>query len=169
MSKNKANIIWAPWRMEYIKKGDNQGCVFCRKLKMKDNAKNLILYRGKTCFVMLNLYPYNNGHLMIAPYQHIKDWEKLEKDTLGEMMLLSQKMVVILKKAMNPSGFNLGVNIGRVAGAGVVGHVHCHIVPRWDGDSNFMSVVAQARVIPQTLEQTYKIFKKEILREFDGD
>lgn len=168
MSKNKPNIIWAPWRMDYIKKGNGKGCVFCRKLKMKDNLENLVLYRGKTCFIMLNLYPYNNGHLMIVPYKHVKNWEKIAEDTLSEMMHLSQKMVVILKKLMNPVGFNLGINIGKAAGAGVAGHVHLHLVPRWNGDSNFMSVIGRTRVIPQSLEQTYKMFKTEILREFDA-
>lgn len=164
MVKNKPGILWTPWRMEYIKmdKDKEKGCIFCQKTKEKDDKKSLILYRGSYSFVMLNLYPYTNGHLMVAPYKHSKDWENLGQETVGEMILLSQKLVTLLKKIMKPDGFNLGINIGRVAGAGVVGHVHLHVVPRWNGDSNFMSVVSETRMMPQTLEETYKILKSAL-------
>lgn len=164
MTKNKTGILWTPWRMEYIKMAKDKGCIFCQKTKEKDDKKNLVLARGCYSLVMLNLYPYTNGHLMIAPYKHIKDWESLEQETISEMMLLSQKMVILLKKVMKPEGVNLGINIGHVAGAGVVGHIHMHIVPRWNGDHNFMPVLTGTRLLPQTLPETYKILLKELAR-----
>ena len=162
MTTKKFDILWAPWRMAYIKKVNEPGCVFCKKLKKKDSLKNLVLYRGQRAFVMLNLYPYTNGHLMVAPLKHIKDLEKLDTATLAEMMQLTQKMIKVLKKIMRPEGFNVGINIGKVGGAGVLGHVHIHIVPRWHGDHNFMPVIGATRVMPQTLAEVYKILKKEI-------
>ncbi len=162
MSVKKFNLIWAPWRMEYIKKVNEPGCVFCKKLRKKDGPENLVLYRGRKSFIMLNLYPYTNGHIMIAPLKHIKDLEKLDAATLAEMMKLSQKMIFILKKLMHPEGFNVGINIGKVAGAGVLGHVHIHIVPRWNGDHNFMPVLGATKVMPQTLNEVYALLKKEL-------
>ncbi|MDD5492503.1 MAG: HIT domain-containing protein [bacterium] len=159
---NKDTLIWAPWRMEYIKKAKEPGCVFCKKLKQKDGPENMILYRGRKSFVMLNLYPYTNGHVMVAPLKHIKDLERLDAATLSEMMKLTQRMITILKKVMRPEGFNVGINIGKVGGAGVLGHVHIHIVPRWIGDHNFMPVIGATRVMPQTLAEVYKILKKEL-------
>ena len=158
----KDNIIWAPWRMAYIKKVNEPGCVFCKKLKKHDGPENQVLYRGKRSFVMLNLSPYTNGHIMIAPLKHIKDLEKLDADTLAEMMKFSQKMIMVLKKTMHPAGFNVGINIGKTAGAGVLGHVHIHVVPRWSGDHNFMPVLGATKVMPQTLAEVYKILKKEL-------
>ena len=164
MEKSRHNIIWTPWRMEYIKKVHEPGCVFCRKLKMKDGTGNLVLYRGKNAFVVLNKYPYTNGHLLIAPLKHFRDWEKLEPATLMEMMSLSQQMVKVLKKVMRPDGFNIGVNSGRSAGAGVLGHIHLHIVPRWCGDHNFLPILGAAKVMPQTLAEVYNLLKKELAR-----
>ncbi len=158
----KDTLLWAPWRMEYIKKASEPGCVFCKKLKKKDGPENLVLYRGKRSFIMLNLYPYTNGHVMVAPLKHIKDLEKLDPATLAEMMKLTQKMITILKKVMRPEGCNVGINIGKIAGAGVLGHVHIHIVPRWSGDHNFMPVIGAAKVMPQTLAEVYKILKKKV-------
>jgi len=158
----KDTLIWAPWRMAYIKKANEPGCVFCKKLKKKDGPENLVLYRGQRSFIMLNLYPYTNGHVMVAPLKHIKDLEKLDTATLAEMIKLTQRMITVLKKVMRPEGFNVGINIGRVGGAGVLGHVHVHIVPRWNGDHNFMPVIGATRVMPQTLAEVYKILKKEV-------
>ena len=162
MTTKKFDLIWAPWRMEYIRKVDEPGCVFCKKLRNKDGPENLVLYRGRKSFIMLNLYPYTTGHIMIAPLKHIKDLEKLDATTLAEMMKLSQTMIVVLKKLMRPAGFNMGINIGKVAGAGVLGHVHIHIVPRWNGDHNFMPVIGAAKVMPQSLAEVYALLKKEL-------
>ncbi|MDD5132602.1 MAG: HIT domain-containing protein [bacterium] len=158
----KDTLIWAPWRMAYIKKANEPGCVFCKKLKKKDGPENLVLYRGQRSFIMLNLYPYTNGHVMVAPLKHIKDLEKLDTATLAEMIKLTQRMITVLKKVMRPEGFNVGINIGRVGGAGVLGHVHVHIVPRWNGDHNFMPVIGATRVMPQTLAEVYVLLKKEL-------
>jgi ATP adenylyltransferase len=159
---HKNTLIWAPWRMEYIRKVNEPGCVFCKKLKKKDGLENLVLYRGRRSFIMLNIYPYTNGHVMVAPLKHIKDLEKLDAATLAEMMKLSQRMITVIKKIMHPEGFNMGINIGKVGGAGVLGHVHIHIVPRWNGDHNFMPVIGATKVMPQTLAEVYKILKKEV-------
>ncbi len=162
MVTKKLDVLWAPWRMAYIKKANEPGCVFCKKLKKKDGLKNLVLYRGQVAFVMLNLYPYTNGHLMVAPVKHVRDLEKLDAATLAEMMKLTQKMIKILKKVMRPEGFNVGINIGKVGGAGVLGHVHIHIVPRWNGDHNFMPVIGATKVMPQALAEVYALLKKEL-------
>ncbi len=144
---------------------DEPGCVFCKKLRKKDVPENLVLYRGQKSFIMLNLYPYTNGHIMIAPLKHIKDLEKLDAATLAEMMKLSQKMITVLKKLMHPEGFNVGINIGKVAGAGVLDHVHIHIVPRWNGDHNFMPVLGATKVMPQTLTEVYTLLKRELIKK----
>jgi ATP adenylyltransferase len=164
MAAKPKDILWAPWRLEYIKKGGEKGCIFCQKLKDRDGLGNLVLYRGRKCFVMLNLYPYNNGHLMIVPFKHIGAWEKLDEVTTCEMIELSQKMMVILKRTMCPHGFNMGMNSGRVGGAGVIGHAHIHLVPRWTGDNNFMPVTGGTKVISQSLAQAYQLLKKEIIK-----
>jgi len=145
--------------MEYILSNKTKSCVLCDKVAENDDKKNHILHRGHTCYVMLNLYPYNNGHLMVAPYQHVPSLEMLEQETLTEMMLLVSKCLVALRQCMNPHGFNLGANIGKVAGAGVYDHVHIHIVPRWEGDTNFMPIFAETRVIPELLDDTYEKLK----------
>lgn len=151
--------LWAPWRMEYILKEKNEGCIFCEIPEENRDEKNYILYRGEFCFVILNTYPYNNGHIMIAPYSHVKNLEELNKDTINELMSLCQKSIFILKEKMNPQGFNIGVNIGKVAGAGILEHVHLHIVPRWQGDTNFMPVILDTKVIPEYLSKTYYLLK----------
>ncbi len=151
--------LWAPWRMEYILKEKNEGCIFCEIPKENQDKENYVLYRGKFCFVILNTYPYNNGHIMIAPYAHIKNLEELNRDTINELMSLCQKSISVLKKKMNPQGFNIGANIGRVGGAGILEHVHLHIVPRWQGDTNFMPVISDTKVIPQYLSETYDLLK----------
>jgi ATP adenylyltransferase len=143
--------------MTYIKgiKKEDEGCIFCSKPKQNNDKENLLLFRGKTCFVLMNLFPYNNGHLMIIPYQHTSDILDLDKETsaeLWELLILSKKA---LTKVMRPEGFNTGMNIGRDAGAGIDQHIHMHIVPRWNGDTNFMPVVGETKVISQALSETY--------------
>lgn len=151
--------LWAPWRMEYILKEKNEGCIFCEIPKENQDKENYVLYRGKFCFVILNTYPYNNGHIMIAPYVHIKNLEELNRDTINELMSLCQKSISVLKKKINPQGFNIGANIGKVGGAGILEHVHLHIVPRWQGDTNFMPVISDTKVMPQYLSETYDLLK----------
>lgn len=148
-------ILWAPWRIKYIL-GKKEKCIFCDKVKNNNDRENYVLLRGKDGFVMLNTFPYNNGHLMVAPYRHVPDLDGLEKNELGELMGLVKKSTQILKKALNPEGFNVGINMGKVAGAGVEGHIHIHIVPRWEGDSSFISTVGDTKIIPESLDDTYK-------------
>ena len=162
------NHIWAPWRIKYIRSPKHNGCIFCDFPKENRDEERLILYRGKHAFVIMNNYPYNPGHVMIAPYRHVGEWEELTDEELLDIMKLSQLTIKALKRAMKPQGFNMGVNIGCVAGAGVKDHVHLHIVPRWNGDTNFMPVIANTKVIPESLEEAYKELKKalqEILKE----
>lgn len=154
--------LWAPWRMAYIdpKNAKEQGCIFCVKPQEERDEENLILYRGERCFVLMNLFPYNNGHLMIAPYAHVPDIQQLDAETLTEMMLTAQKSLAALQAAMHPNGFNMGINQGTVAGAGIADHVHFHIVPRWNGDTNFMPVLADTKVMPEYLQSTYHQLKQ---------
>ena len=152
--------IFAPWRIRYIESPKYEGCIFCDFPKENKDEERLILYRGKSSFVIMNNYPYNPGHLMIAPYRHVASVEELNEEEALEMMKLSQKMVEVIKKAMNPDGFNLGINLGKVAGAGIEDHIHLHIVPRWNGDTNFMPVLADVKVIPEAIEESYKKLKK---------
>ena len=161
-------LIWAPWRIEYIRSPKHDGCIFCDFPKENRDRERLILYSGEHAFVIMNNYPYNPGHVMIAPYRHVGKWEELTDEELLDMMKLSQLMIKALKRSMNPDGFNLGVNLGRVAGAGIEDHVHIHIVPRWNGDTNFMPVVADTKIIPESLEETYKELKNT-LKEILGD
>ncbi|MDH5174373.1 MAG: HIT domain-containing protein [Elusimicrobiota bacterium] len=147
-------ILWAPWRIKYIL-GKKEKCIFCDKVKNDKDKENYVLLRGKNAFVILNTFPYNNGHLMVAPYKHVSDLEGLEENELGEMMGLVKKSTQILKKALNPEGFNVGINMGKVAGAGVEGHIHIHIVPRWGGDASFISTVGDTKIIPESLGDTY--------------
>ncbi|ANF23151.1 HIT family protein [Thermococcus piezophilus] len=161
-------VLWAPWRIEYIRSSKYDGCIFCDFPKEKRDRERLILYRGKHSFIIMNNYPYNPGHVMIAPYRHVGKWEELTDEELLEIMKLSQLMIRALRKAMSPDGFNMGVNIGRVAGAGIDDHVHFHIVPRWNGDTNFMPVIANTKVIPESLEEAYDELKRaleEVLKE----
>ncbi|MBX5449456.1 HIT family protein [Thermogemmatispora sp.] len=158
--------LWAPWRMAYITPKDEQAksdeCIFCSKPAAQDDARNHIVYRGERCFMMLNLYPYNNGHLMIAPYRHVPSITELEAETLGDLMAQAQLALRALRKLMAPDGFNLGINEGKVAGAGFAGHVHLHIVPRWLGDTNFMPVIADVKVIPEHLDNVYRQLKETL-------
>ncbi len=148
--------LWAAWRMKYITKAEKEsGCVFCNALAKMDGADNLIVARGERAFVILNKYPYTSGHLMIAPLAHQASPEDLDSATRAELMELVAQFMGVLRKAYNPQAFNIGMNIGEAAGAGVPGHAHIHIVPRWNGDTNFMSTTGEVRVLPETLEQTF--------------
>jgi ATP adenylyltransferase len=146
--------LWAPWRMEYIgqaREGQDQGCLFCEKPKEGDDEKALIVARSEKSFAMLNRYPYNSGHLMVAPFRHVGEFEEVEDDESLDMQQLMQRCVKALKEAMQPDGFNIGMNLGVVAGAGIPDHLHWHVVPRWQGDTNFMPVISAAKVLPETL------------------
>lgn len=159
--------LWAPWRGKYVKSiGKFKGCFFCHYLKVKNGHKSLILYRAKYSFIILNQYPYNNGHLMIAPLRHTGNLEKLSDEEIKEIFLLARRMIPILKKVYKSHGFNIGLNLGRHAGAGVIDHLHVHIVPRWEGDTNFMPVVGATKVIPESLEESYRKIKSEIQKNW---
>ncbi len=147
--------MWSPWRMEYIRSEKPDGCIFCDLVKQDDDPENLILFRGKTCYVMMNRYPYTNGHLMVVPYQHADTPTALDPQTMYEMMVQVNMCLEVLKEAMRPDGFNVGMNLGASAGAGIKDHVHMHIVPRWTGDTNFMPVLSDTRVIVEGLAQCY--------------
>jgi ATP adenylyltransferase len=154
------NYLWSPWRMEYIENPHKEdGCVFCNAQTLTDGTENLIAHRGEHSFVILNRFPYTSGHLMVIPFEHKSNLEELDAITRAEMMELTSRCTTVLKNIYNPQGFNVGVNIGEAAGAGVVGHVHIHIVPRWKGDTNFMSAVGETRVLPEALEETYRRVK----------
>jgi ATP adenylyltransferase len=150
--------IWAPWRLAYVKDAANDSggeCIFCTKPKENDDAANLIVHRGTSSYVMLNLFPYTNGHMMIAPYAHVGALQEVEPETLTEIMALAQQGIRILEDVYSPQGYNVGFNQGRAAGAGVEHHIHMHVVPRWGGDTNFMPVLGDTRVMPQSLEDSY--------------
>ncbi len=151
--------LWAPWRMPYILGEKDVDCILCTKPKEKKDKANFILFRGPLGFVMMNLYPYNNGHLMVSPYQHTSSLEELDEPTLTYLMFLMKKSVVALKKSSKPDGINVGLNLGRAAGAGIDQHLHFHIVPRWNGDTNFMTITSRTRVVPESLENTYRRLK----------
>ena len=150
--------IWAPWRLEYVKdasKDSADECIFCAKPADDDDAGNLIIHRGERCFVILNLFPYTNGHLMVAPFEHVGRLQEIDPEVTAEMMALAQRAMSRMEEVYDPEGFNVGINQGRVAGAGVEGHIHLHVVPRWAGDNNYMPVLADTRVMPQSLEESY--------------
>lgn len=147
--------LWAPWRIEYILGKRESYCIFCPQGNGLTDAQRLILHRGKLTMVMMNKYPYNNGHLLVAPWRHVAGLEELEPDEQLEVMQWLQKSISILRTEMHPDGFNIGLNLGTVAGAGIEQHMHFHIVPRWHGDTNFMTVFADIRSIPEHIHQTY--------------
>lgn len=151
--------------MEYIESTDKEdGCVFCNAQAMPDGTENLIAYRGERAYVILNRYPYTSGHLMVNPFSHVSSLEELDAETRAEMMELSSQCTTVLKNIYKPQGFNMGINMGEAAGAGVPGHVHIHIVPRWKGDTNFMSAVGGTRVLPEALEVTFERVRNEFKR-----
>lgn len=151
------NTIWAPWRIEYILGSKEGGCFLCRMFGERRDRENLILKRGKTCAVVMNRYPYNSAHLMVTPYRHLETLKAMNAEERIEMTDLCIEAVEILKAALRPDGFNLGYNLGAAAGAGLKDHIHQHIVPRWTGDTNFMPVLADTRVMPQALLEQYDV------------
>ena len=156
MSKN---FLWAPWRMDYIENPKKEKDVFLNKINSSDDKQNLVLHRAESSFVTMNLYPYNNGHLMVVPYKKYDDMTKLNTQVLAEIMCLSQSSMKILKKELKCEGFNFGLNMGKAAGAGIDDHLHFHIVPRWMGDSNFMPVTGHTKIIMENLFDTYDKLK----------
>ncbi len=148
-------VLWAPWRMTYIARDREQGCLFCSKLKRRDDRGNLILCRSSHSFVILNRFPYTSGHLMVVPNRHVASIDELNEGEMVALMALLKQSIIILKRALKPDGFNVGMNIGSVAGAGIEDHIHFHIVPRWNGDTNFMPVLVETKVMPEYLEKTY--------------
>ena len=158
----KKNRLWAPWRMAYINSVKTKGCFLCRIIKEKKDLRNFVLLRTKKAISLLNTYPYNNGHVMVVPLKHVKHLEQLGPDQIEEAFRQAKKIVAALKKALRPSGFNIGINLGKAAGAGLESHIHIHIVPRWDGDTNFMPTLAETKVISQSLRQTYKAIRKHL-------
>ena len=145
--------LWSPWRLPYILKGeDAAGCVFCDAPENDQAA--LIVFRGATCYVILNLYPYNNGHVMVVPFRHVATLAALSTEELQEIALLTQRSEAALNEAYQPHGINVGINLGKPAGAGVLDHIHVHMVPRWNGDTNFMTVVGETRVLPEEIAAT---------------
>ncbi len=159
--------LWAPWRVKYVTEliGKTKGCVFCRMLKEKNDKKNLILLRSALSFTVLNLYPYNNGHLLILPKRHVDDLSKLSKEETADLFELLNYSRGLLDKIMKPAGYNVGMNLGRAAGAGFPGHLHIHVVPRWKYDVNFMPVLAQTKVISASLKALYEKLTQQHVTE----
>jgi ATP adenylyltransferase len=154
------DYLWTPWRYAYISAaaktdGKTGQCIFCELPKLADEEAKVV-YRGKECFIILNSFPYTSGHLMVVPFAHMDELQKLPEAVANEMIALSQKIEGVLRQIYSPDGINLGMNIGRAAGAGVAGHVHMHVLPRWVGDTNFMTVVGESRVLPEALEETWR-------------
>ena len=154
--------IWAPWRIQYIQMAKPEGCILCEKPEQHNDAESYILYRGSKNFVIMNSYPYNPGHLMVAPYRHVANLDELTGDELHEHFAIVSRCTKLLREVFNPQGFNIGINMGKVAGTGIDDHVHTHIVPRWQGDTNFMPVIAETRVIPEALAETYEKLKGKL-------
>jgi ATP adenylyltransferase len=162
--------LHAPWRMEYIEKAGQPApcCIFCEKPRETRDEENYVIYRAERNFIILNVFPYNNGHLMVIPYQHTSDLTALPPETMTEMMQLTALAIKALRRVMCPEGFNIGMNLGHPAGAGIAEHLHLHIVPRWSGDTNFMPVLGNTRVLPESLERTWvkvRAALEEILSE----
>ncbi len=154
--------IWAPWRIEYILSEKAEGCILCDKPREDKDIQNYIIYRGDKNFIILNSYPYNPGHLLVAPYRHAGSLDELTEEERNEHFELVSRCVALIRQVMNPEGFNIGINLGRIAGAGLDTHIHTHIVPRWAGDTNFMPVLADIKVIPEALADTYRRLKEKM-------
>jgi ATP adenylyltransferase len=146
--------LWAPWRIEYILSDEGDECIFCAAARGEEERSKWVVDRGERCFTILNTFPYAPGHVMVAPVRHVAELEDLDEDEAVEVMALARRAVLALRTAMAPHGFNVGLNLGEVAGAGIADHLHLHVVPRWQGDNNFMPVLSDTRVIPQALEAT---------------
>ncbi len=151
------DYLWTPWRYKYIADDTKDDrCIFCDAIAANDDAKMLIAFRGTKNYIILNRYPYTTGHVMVVPYAHVADLAAADPEALSEMMRLAQRVKAALEKTYHPEGYNLGMNLGRAAGAGVTGHLHLHVLPRWSGDSNFLTVVGETRVEPEDLATTYE-------------
>jgi ATP adenylyltransferase len=151
------DYLWTPWRYAYVAAAQRtDGCIFCVAPKENDDEKMLIVHRGRHCFVILNAFPYTPGHVLVVPYAHLDELQKLPAEAASEMMALSQRMETVLRELYKPDGINLGMNIGKAAGAGIAGHIHMHVLPRWVADSNFVSVIGETRILPETLDVTWK-------------
>jgi ATP adenylyltransferase len=151
------DYLWTPWRYAYVSTAEKStGCVFCKAVNAGNDEKSLIVYRGRHCFIILNAFPYTPGHVMVVPYAHLDELQKLPSEAATEMMALAQRMESVLRQLYTPDGINLGMNIGKAAGAGIAGHIHMHILPRWVADANFLSVVGETRILPETLQETWK-------------
>jgi ATP adenylyltransferase len=162
------DYLWTPWRYAYITGADQpaaeQECLFCAREKAKDDKAALIVYRGKQCYIILNAYPYTSGHVMIVPHAHVSELGKLSADAAAELMHLSQRMEGVLRELYHPDGLNIGMNIGKAAGAGIAGHLHMHVLPRWVADANFMSVIGETRMLPEMLDVTWERISKAVAR-----
>ena len=157
-------ILWAPWRATFVLSKKEKGCVFCRRFKQRDTIENLIVYRGRKVFVILNKFPYNAGHMMVVPNRHIGHLENLKPDEAAEFFEVTRRAVKVIKKALKPHSLNLGMNLGKASGAGVPGHLHMHIVPRWIGDTNFMPVIGQTKLVSVPLGPVYEKIKAEFAK-----
>ncbi len=157
----KDKTIWAPWRAEFVLAKKESGCIFCKRLKMKDSVRNLIVHRGRKAFIILNKFPYTGGHSMVVPKRHVAHIEKLTPAEADEFFRLTQLTVKVIKKALKPHSMNLGMNLGRLSGAGVPDHLHMHIVPRWQGDTNFMPVIGRTKIMSVPLDHIYEAIKRE--------
>ena len=157
------DYLWTPWRYAYVTNAEKaSGCIFCDLPKLGDDVKARIVYRGQHCYIILNTFPYTPGHVMVVPYVHLDELQKLPVAAAHEMMDLTQRMEAVLRQLYTPDGINLGMNVGRAAGAGVAGHIHMHVLPRWVADANFASVIGETRVLPEALEKTYERIKGAI-------
>ncbi len=164
--------LWRPWRIGYVRNIESirdEGCIFCTKPEGGDDRASFILHRGETAYVIMNLYPYNTGHVMVATYRHAGGLEELSASEMGELMDLTALCIKAIKREMQPQGFNLGMNLGRAAGAGFDAHVHLHVVPRWQGDTNFMPVVGEAKVMPETIADTYTRLRQSLEKVLAGN
>ncbi len=163
--RGSMDVIYSPWRLDYILSKKEDECIFCVKPQTDEDEKQLIPYRSQHCFVILNVYPYNNGHIMVVPYKHVASLDLLEKEELNDLFQTVQLSERVLRKVYSPDGMNIGMNMGKSAGAGIAEHIHVHIVPRWQGDVNFMNSVGGVRVIPESFERAYK----QIKEQFDNE
>ena len=154
--------LWAPWRLQYLVNHEGDGCIFCEKPKQLRDRHNHIVLRGETCYVMLNAFPYNNGHVLIVPYRHVGALGEMTTKEKLEFMELADEVIAALRHTMHPEGFNLGINQGKAAGAGIADHIHLHVVPRWTGDYNFMPLLSDTKIIPETLDQTFDKLRAQL-------
>ncbi len=156
------DYLWTPWRYRYIASAKDDGCIFCDAAAANDDARTHIVFRGEKNFIILNRFPYTTGHVMVVPYVHVADLAASDPEALGEMMQLAQRVQTAFEGLYHPQGYNLGMNLGRAAGAGVTGHLHLHVLPRWSGDANFMTTIAETRIEPEDLETTYEKLRRAL-------